>query len=119
MDFVLFSSLGLIKLSILFFYKKIFAISRRFRVVAWIAIVLIIVWTVSFSFAYMCMSTPLMYLDVWLTLYPSCLHPHRGKLGPQSRSDRVGEMRGQGQALLGCYLDRHPHRRQVPRPFFR
>lgn len=64
MDFVLFSSLGLIKLSILFFYKKIFSISRRFRIVAWIAIVIIVIWTVGFSFAYMCMSTPSLYWDI-------------------------------------------------------
>jgi hypothetical protein len=62
MDFILFSSLsltklslGLTKLSILFFYKKIFAISYRFRIIAWIAIVLSIVWTISFSFANICM----------------------------------------------------------------
>lgn len=63
MDFVLFSSLGLIKLSILFFYKKIFAISHRFRIVAWITVVTIVIWTVAFSFAYMCMSVPSLYLD--------------------------------------------------------
>lgn len=61
MDFVLFSTLGLIKLSILFFYKKIFAISRRFRIVAWIAIAIIVMWTVGFSFAYMCISIPSLY----------------------------------------------------------
>ena len=54
MGFILIPSLGLTKLSILFFYKKIFAVSRRSIILAWITIVLIILWNVGFFFAYVC-----------------------------------------------------------------
>ena len=56
MGFILVPSLGLTKLSILFFYKKIFAVSRRFIIFSWIAIALISIWNVGFFFAYVCQS---------------------------------------------------------------
>ncbi|KAK1833041.1 hypothetical protein QBC39DRAFT_403436 [Podospora conica] len=59
MDFILFPSLGLTKLSILCFYKKIFSISRRFSIFAWISIVLTIVWTLGFFFANIFICVPI------------------------------------------------------------
>jgi len=58
MGFLIFPSFGLSKLSILFFYKKIFAISRRFVIIAWIAIALIIMWIIAFFFARIFMCVP-------------------------------------------------------------
>jgi flagellar biosynthesis protein FlhB len=45
-------ALGLIKLSVVFLYQRIFSISRSFNIYSIILLILIVIWTIAFVFAF-------------------------------------------------------------------
>lgn len=56
LEILIWPAIGLNKISVLLFYKRIF-VDRSFQIVVWCFIGVCVAWTITFEFALMCQST--------------------------------------------------------------
>lgn len=65
LQFICIPAVGLTKLSVLFFYKKIFT-PRHFRIAAWVMIALIVGWNIACFLVNLCMQMSILRSDLLL-----------------------------------------------------